>query len=300
MRTRVTQFSKEEKPSFVSVIFYFSTEYTGWIKSLEKPTKTSSVLTGNTEDVNDFKVKVEVKKNPEQIIFLDYAIGNVSVVHLKEKLVNEGYFQRISTKMPSLKEYFGFKKELNSDLEDASFVAYQVSGFLPFEFDVIFESQSLRTELNERNLEVPPELKGEEFDSLLGDWHGKFSMKFEDTFKLKEKNFSSNAILMAQSTLSNLLGGIGFFSGRSIVKSHSNKEPVLYWQSNLYTAVPSRSFFPRGFLWDEGFHNILISEWDLEITKDILGHWLDLMNIEGWIPREVILGEEVGVLLLLY
>jgi mannosyl-oligosaccharide glucosidase len=32
--------------------------------------------------------------------------------------------------------------------------------------------------------------------------------------------------------------------------------------------------------------------WDLDITKDIIGHWLDLMNTEGWIPREVILGDE--------
>lgn len=45
-------------------------------------------------------------------------------------------------------------------------------------------------------------------------------------------------------------------------------------------------------MWDEGFHNILISKWDLEITKDIVGHWLDLMNTEGWIPREIILGDE--------
>ena len=28
------------------------------------------------------------------------------------------------------------------------------------------------------------------------------------------------------------------------------------------------------------------------ITKDIIGHWLDLMNADGWIPREVILGDE--------
>ena len=82
--------------------------------------------------------------------------------------------------------------------------------------------------------------------------------------------------------LSNLVGGIGYFHGASKVQSVYNKEPVPYWTASLYTAVPSRSFFPRGFLWDEGFHNLVISQWDREISLDILAHWLDLMNVEGW------------------
>ena len=40
---------------------------------------------------------------------------------------------------------------------------------------------------------------------------------------------------------------------------------------------------------------MLISKWNKKLSADILAHWLDLMNIEGWIPREQFLGKESRV-----
>ena len=204
---------------------------------------------------------------------------------MKDALSSGQFFKRKSTNSESVKEYIALKGISSADVDSSNFIAFQVSGIAPFEFDLIFESESSINEYELRTGVKPNELKGSEFDATLARLNDDFQNKFEKTFKLHEKKYEPDAIAAAQATLSNLLGGIGFFTGQSIVKSMYNAEPVLYWQSNLYTAVPSRSFFPRGFLWDEGFHNILIIQWDPEITKDIISHWLDLMNIEGWIPR---------------
>ena len=58
----------------------------------------------------------------------------------------------------------------------------------------------------------------------------------------------------AKAGLSNMLGGIGYFYGSSLVKVGGKDLEMP--PAALFTAVPSRSFFPRGFLWDEGFHQV--------------------------------------------
>jgi len=168
--------------------------------------------------------------------------------------------------------------------DGANLMVFQVTAELPFTMEVMFESGS--------NFQRSARLQGEVFSNLFNEYVEQFDKKFDEKFGLKAKGFSDSQIEFAKAALSNMVGSVGYFYGASSVQSDYNEEPVPYWNAALYTAVPSRSFFPRGFLWDEGFHNLLISQWDREISKDILSHWLDLMNQEGWIPREQILGPE--------
>ena len=63
-------------------------------------------------------------------------------------------------------------------------------------------------------------------------------------------------LAVAHSALANLIGGITFFHGEQAVLPAGLKdsdlmraEPLALPPRGLFTAVPSRSFFPRGFLW---------------------------------------------------
>jgi mannosyl-oligosaccharide glucosidase len=112
--------------------------------------------------------------------------------------------------------------------------------------------------------------------------------------------------------LSNLLGGLGFFHGDSKVdETHDpayDETEERFWEKtaaaksrakvttkapqSLLTHTPSRPFFPRGFLWDEGFHLLPVLEWDFDLAVEVLQSWLALMDDSGWIAREQILGPE--------
>jgi mannosyl-oligosaccharide glucosidase len=98
---------------------------------------------------------------------------------------------------------------------------------------------------------------------------------------------------LARAALSNLIGGIGYWFGASVLhdgvrtvrtpQGGQRQEAVLSRGKlvPLYSAVPSRPFFPRGFLWDEGFHQMLVAHFDASITRDVLSHWLNVMHDDG-------------------
>jgi len=121
--------------------------------------------------------------------------------------------------------------------------------------------------------------------------------------------FSASQQAFAQEILANLVGGVGYFYGSSLIDrtfshewddedslaSESQKRtsrPETTKPMQLLTATPSRSFFPRGFYWDEGFHLLLIGAWDNDLSLEIIKSWIDLVDENGWVGREQILGEE--------
>ncbi|TCD68927.1 Processing alpha glucosidase I [Steccherinum ochraceum] len=169
----------------------------------------------------------------------------------------------------------------------------------PFQFDVFFESASAKQKLNSATLD-------EGIRALTESYNRRFDEVFPVPSTYKATNLES-VKEFSKAITSNLIGGVGYFYGTSIVDkgfafewdqeddaddSTEEKGAKLTEPRELLTATPSRSFFPRGFYWDEGFHLLHIGEWDNDLSLEILKDWIGLINDDGWVGREQILGEE--------
>jgi len=169
-----------------------------------------------------------------------------------------------------------------------------------FQFDILFKSAS------------GPDVTVNTLDKAISAVSESFKSRFPKVFKPANPFDEADYRACAESMLSNLAGGIGYFYGDSLVdRSYAaeyDEEDEGFWEAaaevrarnqpttdpatELFTSVPSRPFFPRGFLWDEGFHLIPIVEWDADLALTIVESWFNLMDNDGWIAREQILGPE--------
>jgi mannosyl-oligosaccharide glucosidase len=88
------------------------------------------------------------------------------------------------------------------------------------------------------------------------------------------KPFKDQGVQFSKEALSDLLGGISYFWGPIQIKQEDGSgkydDPA-----GLYTHVPARQGFPRGFLWDEGFHLHITCQWSRFICIDSLKHWFN-------------------------
>lgn len=284
------QKSNSNPNELLSLIWYTALdEKTGGLIT----TNTQSILTGirgSTPGLGDFIMNIH---NTNGTIvhqsYLSTVTPNLQV--LRQVVVTH---LRLFNDKKSKQRVISFPGDVltsnTGEIYNPNFIATLITGEPPFSIDISYQSTS-GMPLSELETNQGPPI-GDAYTNALLKKQNEFDNKFEDIFNLKKKGYDDAHIKFAEATLSNMLGGIGYFYGSSRVQSVHTKEPVPYWKAPLYTAVPSRSFFPRGFLWDEGFHGLLISTWDVGIELDIICHWFDLINVEGWIPREQILGIE--------
>jgi mannosyl-oligosaccharide glucosidase len=171
----------------------------------------------------------------------------------------------------------------NSAKPESNVLVFQKVLRLPFTYDFVL------TEGDGSELSVPSEAQ---LAALLASKAKSFEQRFEEVFGLRGKGVDVERVQFAQAALSNLLGGIGHFYGNSIVQRSPSTPPAPAPPSELLCTVPSRSFFPRGFMWDEGFHQLLVGRWDAALSREILRSWFALVDETGWVAREQILGEE--------
>ncbi|KAL9607304.1 MAG: hypothetical protein Q9167_007773 [Letrouitia subvulpina] len=171
-----------------------------------------------------------------------------------------------------------------------------------FEFDIMFSSGS-----------ASEAVTSDTVTKSIQSATKSFSDRFSALLAPKSPFNNSRYLGFAHSMFSNLIGGIGYFYGDAVVdRSYApeyEEENEGFWMetadargrqgviklegpSELFTSIPSRPFFPRGFLWDEGFHLLPIADWDMDLTLDIVKSWFNLIDEDGWIGREQILGQE--------
>jgi mannosyl-oligosaccharide glucosidase len=98
-------------------------------------------------------------------------------------------------------------------------------------------------------------------------------------------------VALARAAFSAVLGGHGYFYGSSEIYvpnptsggggDGSRAVRGSSAEGALYTGVPCRPFFPRGFMWDEGFHQLIVAPFDPSITLDVLAHWFGRIEASG-------------------
>ncbi|WFD21568.1 mannosyl-oligosaccharide glucosidase [Malassezia equina] len=181
----------------------------------------------------------------------------------------------------------------NSSEPQANWYALQRTYRGNFTYDIMLDSA----------LSEDKRWTSEHVTAALAQHKRSYDAKFDKTFSLHQ-TFPPQQVTYAREILAQLLGGIGYYHGTCLVDRRpsddnglvlhnmEDAQPEVEGPYELLTATPSRTFFPRGFYWDEGFHLLQIGAWDADLSMDLLESWTRLMDGDGWIAREQILGEE--------
>lgn len=156
----------------------------------------------------------------------------------------------------------------------------------PFRWDVLFE-----------RIDNPVQ-EPVNFDQVYSKYNLEFEKKFDQSFAVT--NFIKGGDLdideykeFARQVLSSLLYGLSYFEGNAFAQDPNTGRVWELKDRKLLTFIPSKSGFPRGFYWDEAFHQMVNLYWNKELFESITRYWYNLQNeTTGWIAREQLIGDE--------
>lgn len=182
-----------------------------------------------------------------------YSRSRVGTFHNITDLVKRKLYQSLYDQHNSGAEYYSLVLPNTEDSQDSNLAILQITLRLPFSLDITF----LKGQVSPHSSMMESRRAEMSRDSLtraLLQAEASFENEFVSKF-----GRNPDAFVVAKAALSNLLGGIGYWYGHSLVKTQKDQLKKL-WDAPLFSGTPSRSFFPRGFLWDEGFHQVSIAD----------------------------------------
>lgn len=283
----------------VSMIFYSTLEGFGHLSADSDSAETTGVqgdvkLQGYSTELGDFSI--DVTTGPETNMHPRYdhpsstdkpldrtLVGSVSFPEEQLWQAKGIFFTQLKAEVDAALEQYG-KENISppAQLFTIKHKPGQGNGHLvqkvfagAFEFDVLFSSGS-----------APESLTSDILTQEINDASAAFSETFDELLPPQAPFNSPKYSKFSKAMLSNLIGGIGYFHGDDVVDRSANPayeeenegfweetaaaraavQPVTEGPKDLFTCVPSRPFFPRGFLWDEGFHLMPVIEYDTDLA----------------------------------
>lgn len=254
----------------------------------------SYIVSGNNRIANKFVMEINVRCNSSEHV-VSYN-GQTQLTTFDNIFAFQSFVQRFP---------FDQSIQLDDDLPPDSaclLIAFQADE--DFIVDLVYHEDIGRE----------PELSFETSSTLISEtfsmWISTFEKQFSENFRFLNTTFSftDRDVEAAKRILSSSLSGIGFFHGSPRLGDAPDNEDTpesvnpIVKRTTLYSATPSRTAFPRGFLWDEGFHQLLLFRWNPLISAQVLTSWMNALLTSsssehaaiGWIPREMILGKEAA------
>ena len=314
---------QQQRPQVVSLFFYMAAEDGGALEVdaaaaaealQQQGTAQASlrpVISGRTAPVGNWQLHLQRGTSPSgatpgAILAVNYLAVATPHMHNLTNLVREGVMASVRQQHAAGQQQY--RLVLPDTTQPGSNLAiFQVTAVLPLAIDLSFVSGLKAGSTGQHLAGRVAAVSGSGLKQRLAAGAAAFEQRFAGTFgSLAGGSAAARALAqlpggagaVARAALSNMLGGIGYFFGHSLVRVRQRRQGQVVettaklWDTGVYTggltsvtgwvpactalpmcpaaslhdllpscaAVPSRSFFPRGFLWDEGFHQLLIRQ----------------------------------------